>query len=95
MDDENSQSLPRSGEVDESSFQLETLLKSTAAPKQSMRTRFLGGGSKEKESPYGKTDKKASPRGTTLRGTKGPKTQVKNRELEGYPFDYGYGGNDE
>jgi furry protein family len=91
MDEEDGQSPSRSGGIDESSFQLETLLRQTPAPKSSMRTRFLGGGNKEKESPHGKTDKKPSPR-THLRNAKGPKTQVRSREPEGYPSDMGYEG---
>ena len=84
MDDEGIQSPTRSGEIDESSFQLETLLKATPAPKTSMRSRFLGGGSKEKEHSNGKADRKVSPRGPVLRGAKSPKMQFKNmhRDME-------------
>jgi hypothetical protein len=82
--DEDIRSPTRSGDIDESSFQLETLLKATPAPKTGMRARFLGGGNKDKDSSSGKQDRKVSPRGPMLRGSKSPKTQLRilNRELE-------------
>ena len=81
LDEEDIQSPARTGEIDESSFQLETLLKVTPAPKQTMRSRFLGGGSKEKESSSNsKSDRKASPRGPMLRTAKSPRTQIKEFE---------------
>jgi hypothetical protein len=74
---------PRSGDIDESSFQLETLLKATPAPKTSMRSRFLSGASKEKESSFPKPDRRVSPRGP-LRNAKSPKPQTRGmtRDLE-------------
>lgn len=74
---------PRSGDIDENSFQLETLLKATPAPKTSMRSRFLGGSSKEKDSVFPRPDRRVSPRGP-LRGTKSPKPQARGlaRDLE-------------
>jgi hypothetical protein len=78
LDEDDVQSPTHSGEIDESSFQLETLLKVTPAPKQSMRSRFLGGGGREKESSSSKSDRKASPRGPILRGAKSPKAQLRN-----------------
>jgi len=83
--EEDPQSPTQPGDIDDRSFQLETLLKVSPAPKPSMRSRFLGGGSREKElSATSKSDRKVSPRGPMLRGAKSPRTQFKtlNRDLE-------------
>lgn len=88
LDEDDAQSLTQSGDVDESSFRLETLLKSPPAPK-SMRSRFLGGGAKERDPfPNVKGDRKVSPRGPGLRAAKSPKTPFKtlNREFEVPPM---------
>jgi len=97
LDEDDVQSLSRSGDIDESSFQLETLLKATPAPKTSMRSRFLGGASKEKELPFPKPDRKVSPRGPMLRGAKSPKPQAKGmtRDLEAHSLQLANGRGDE
>lgn len=95
--DEDLQSPTRSSDIDESSFQLETLLKTTTSPKQSMRSRFLGGGSKERESSNGKPERKVSPRGPGPRAAKGPKTQFReiNQDLEIQSLRLANGRNDD
>jgi len=95
-DDDDIRSPAQPGDIDESSFRLETLLKSTSAPKSSIRSRFLGGGSKEKEYMNGKQDRKISPRGPMLRGAKSPKTQFRNmRDLEVQSLQLANGRGDE
>lgn len=98
VDEEDPQSPTQPGDIDDRSFQLETLLKVSPAPKPSMRSRFLGGSSKEKESySTSKSDRKVSPRGPMLRGAKSPRAPFKtlNRDLEVQSLQLANGRNDE
>jgi hypothetical protein len=90
--DEDVQSPSRADELEESSFQLETLLKVTQGPKQSMRSRFLGGGR-----DTGKGDRKVSPRGPMLKNAKSPKPPFRtlNRDMEVQNLQLANGGRPE
>ena len=93
--DDDIQSPSRADGLEESSFQLETLLKVTQTPRPSMRSRFLGGGNRERD--VGKGDRKISPRGPTSKNTKSPKPPFRtlNRDVDVLNLNLANGGRPE